>query len=53
MAAVFAAATRAPVTAIVIVFELTNDYRIILPLMLTVVVATGLSSILSRDTIYT
>ena len=53
MAAVFAAAARAPVTAIVIVFELTNDYRIILPLMLTVVVATGLSSIVSRDTIYT
>ena len=44
---------RAPVTAIVIVFELTNDYRIILPLMLAVLVATGLSSILSRDTIYT
>ena len=53
MAAVFAAAARAPVTAVVIVFELTSDYRIILPLMLAVLIATGLSSILSRDTIYT
>jgi CIC family chloride channel protein len=52
MAAVFAAAARAPITAVLIVFELTGDYRIILPLMCATVVATGLSSILSRDTIY-
>ncbi len=44
MAAVFAAAARAPITAVIIVFELTGDYAIILPLMLTVVVATGLST---------
>jgi len=53
MAAVFAATARAPLTAITIIFELTGDYRIILPLMLAVGVATGISSLLSRDTIYT
>lgn len=53
MAAVFAAAGRAPITAVLIVFELTDDYSIILPLMLAVVVATGLSRILSEDSIYT
>lgn len=53
MAAVFAAAGRAPITAVLIVFELTDDYSIILPLMLAVVVATGLSRVLSEDSIYT
>ena len=53
MAAVFAATGRAPITAVIIVFELTGDYSIILPLMLAVVVATALSRLLSEDTIYT
>lgn len=53
MAAVFAAAGRAPITAVIIVFELTGDYSIILPLMLAVVVATGISRRLSADSIYT
>lgn len=39
MGAVFAGATQAPITAVVLLFELTGDYRIILPLMLTVVIA--------------
>ncbi|MEI6899952.1 MAG: chloride channel protein, partial [Bacteroidota bacterium] len=33
MAAVFGAAARAPVTAIIIIFEMTRNYQIILPLM--------------------
>jgi chloride channel protein, CIC family len=53
MGAVFAAASRAPITAVIIIFELTADYRIILPLMFAVVVATALSNVLTRDTIYT
>jgi CIC family chloride channel protein len=53
MGAVFAAAARAPITAVIIIFELTGDYRIILPLMFAIVVATALSAALSRDTIYT
>jgi CIC family chloride channel protein len=53
MGAVFAAAARAPITAVIIIFELTNDYRIILPLMFAIVLATGISTLLTRDTIYT
>ncbi|MDQ6876769.1 MAG: chloride channel protein [Candidatus Dormibacteraeota bacterium] len=53
MGAVFAAAARAPITAVIIIFELTGDYAIILPLMFAVVLSSGLSTLLSRDTIYT
>jgi CIC family chloride channel protein len=53
MGAVFAAAARAPITAVIIVFELTGDYNVILPLMFAIVVATALSNLLTRDTIYT
>ena len=53
MAAVFAGAARAPITAVLIVFELTGEYSLILPLMTAVVLATGTSHLLSRDSIYT
>ena len=54
MAAVFAASAHAPITAIIILFELTGDYRIILPLMLTVVIATLLAQkMLAGESIYT
>ncbi|MEU2551423.1 chloride channel protein [Streptomyces sp. NPDC013313] len=53
MGAVFAGASRAPITAVVILFELTGEYSIILPLMLAIVLGTATSRLLSRDTIYT
>ncbi len=53
MGALFAAASQAPITSVLIIFELTQDYRVILPLMFAVVLAAGLSSVLSRDSIYT
>ena len=53
MGAVFAGAARAPITAVVIMFELTGEYSIILPLMTAIVLATGISHRLTRDTIYT
>ncbi|MFI8101290.1 chloride channel protein [Streptomyces sp. NPDC086023] len=53
MAAVFAGSARAPITAVVIVYELTGEYGIILPLMAAVAVATFVSRLLSRDTVYT
>ena len=53
MAAVFAATSRATMTAIIIIFELTLDYKIILPLMFTCVIADLVTWLLSRDTIYT
>lgn len=53
MAALFAGATRAPITSFLILFEMTRDYAIILPLLLAVVTSTLLARVLSRDTIYT
>jgi CIC family chloride channel protein len=53
MGAVFAGAARAPITAVIIMFELTGEYTIILPLMTAIVLATGMSRALSTDTVYT
>jgi len=54
MGAVFAAATHAPITGVIILFELTGDYRIILPLMLAVVISTLLGRYwLAGESIYT
>ncbi|HVT64248.1 MAG TPA: chloride channel protein [Mycobacteriales bacterium] len=53
MGAVFAGAARAPITAVLIIFELTGDYRIVLPLMVAIVLSAGMSNLLSADTIYT
>ncbi|MFQ5798307.1 MAG: chloride channel protein [Bacteroidota bacterium] len=53
MAAFFSGAAHAPITAILILFEMTGDYRIILPLMLATVVSTLISRIISHESIYT
>ncbi|MCF6278262.1 MAG: chloride channel protein [Anaerolineales bacterium] len=54
MAAVFSATAHAPLTAVLILFELTGDYKIMLPLMLTVVIATLLAKeLLNGESIYT
>jgi CIC family chloride channel protein len=52
MAAVFAAAAEAPITAIMIVFEMSDDYTIILPLMISTVIAALLGRRLLGYTIY-
>jgi CIC family chloride channel protein len=54
MGALFAASAHAPITAVIILFELTGDYRLILPVMLTVVIATLISRHLMKgESIYT
>jgi CIC family chloride channel protein len=53
MAAVFSGATRGTLTAIVMLFEMTLDYQIILPLMFACVVADLISWKLQPNTIYT
>ncbi|MCC9183572.1 MULTISPECIES: chloride channel protein [Mycolicibacterium] len=53
MGAALGGATRAPITAVIILFELTGQYSIILPLMASVAIAAGTGRLLSRDTIYT
>lgn len=51
-AAVFGAAAHAPMTAIIILFEMTDNYKIILPLMLAVVLAQLIASRIDPDSIY-
>jgi H+/Cl- antiporter ClcA/CBS domain-containing protein len=46
MAAVLAATARAPLTAILLLFELTRDYRIVLPLMAAVGISVWLFDLL-------
>ncbi|MBN1390028.1 MAG: chloride channel protein [Candidatus Thermoplasmatota archaeon] len=53
MSAVFAGASRAAITAMIIIFEMTGTYEIILPLMLATVVSDGIGAFLFRDSIYT
>lgn len=53
MGAVVAGTTQAPITAVLIIFEMTRDYRIILPLMIAVVISTLVFSVLSQGSIYT
>lgn len=53
MAAVLAGTVHAPLTAILLLFEMTNDYRIILPLMFAVVVSLVVSQRLQRESVYT
>ncbi len=53
MAGMVAATTHAPITALLIIFEMTSDYRIILPLMVTVVISVMVSSKLYDQSIYT
>lgn len=53
MAAVVGAATHAPITAIVIIFELTQDYKIMLPLMISTIIATLMAVQLQHGSIYT
>lgn len=48
-----AATTWAPITAIIMIFELTGNYTIVPALMATCVVSTLVTTALSRDSIYT
>lgn len=53
MAALFSATARAPLTAMLIVFEMSNDYFMILPLMVAGVTASYFAQWLHPESIYT
>lgn len=53
MAAVFSATARAPLTAMLIVFEMSNDYLLILPLMVAGITASFFAQWLHPESIYT
>ncbi len=53
MSAVVGASAHAPITAIMIIFEMTNDYKIILPLMIATTISSLLAIKLQKGSIYT
>ncbi len=55
MASMVAATTHAPVTAVLIIFEMTTEYSVVLPLMITSIIAMVISSRLLKkgSNIYT
>lgn len=53
MGAVFTGSARAPMTAVILIIEMTGQYHLLMPLMLAVVLATVMSRFLTRTTIYT
>lgn len=53
MGGVLAAVVHAPLASIVILFELTQDWRITLPAMLVCITAVTVARLIDRDSIYT
>ncbi|MBN3802164.1 chloride channel protein [Paraburkholderia sp. Ac-20336] len=53
MGAVVAGGTGAAMTAVAMIFEMTRDYDIVLPMILAVAFSIGTRRLLSRETIYT
>ena len=53
MGAVVAGTTHGPLSAIMILFEMTGEYKIILPLMIACIISTLASGHLSKESIYT
>jgi CIC family chloride channel protein len=53
MGAVVAGTTRGPIAAIMIIFEMSGDYHIILPLMFSCAIGLVVSALLSPESIYT
>ncbi len=53
MAGVLAAATHSPITAMILLFEVTGDYKIILPVMIVATLATMVGRAFKEDSLYT
>ncbi len=52
MGAAFAGVVRAPLTSVIMIFEVTRDYTIIVPLMIANLLAYYISHRLQRETVY-
>lgn len=53
MAAVVGGSTAAAMTAVTMIFEMTRDYGIVMPMIIAVAISIGVRRLLSRETIYT
>jgi CIC family chloride channel protein len=53
MAGIFASTVRAPLTGLVLAIEMTSNYELILPLIITTVTASVITAQLGNEPIYT
>ena len=53
MSAMVAGTTHGPIAAFLVIFEMTGDYKLILPLMLASILASFVASRLQKDSVYT
>jgi len=53
MAAMVAGGTGAAMTAVTMIFEMTRDYGLVMPMILAVAMSIGIRRVLSRENIYT
>ena len=53
MAAMVGGATGAAMTAVTMIFEMTRDYDIVMPMIVSVAISIGIRRLLSRENIYT
>ena len=53
MAGIVGGTTGADITAIVMIFEMTLDYGVMVPMTITVAIAHGLRKMISNESIYT
>ena len=53
MAGIFSATVRAPLTGLVLAIEMTSNYELILPLIITTVIASVFTTLLGNEPIYT
>jgi CIC family chloride channel protein len=53
MGALFAASVRSPITGVVLVVEMTQNYSLILPLMITCITSTTVMQLARNQPIYT
>lgn len=52
MGALVSSTIRTPLTAILMIFEMTGDYALILPLMISIIISTALSAYLLKPSVY-
>jgi len=52
MAGVFAAAAAAPITSLLLAVEVSQDYGLVVPVMLVVVISTAVGQLMMRETVY-
>lgn len=53
MAAMLSAVIRAPITSILLLFEITESYHVILPVIICVIIANVVANLMEKDSVFT